>query len=78
MPESTPSETHADIPAFNVETWMYEDFEIGLKRRSIGRTISEGEAMMFKGEGELVMYAEHLQTVKYREPSKWADQVEKK
>lgn len=38
-----------DIPLYNVETWMYEDFEIGEKVRSIRRTISEGEAMMFNG-----------------------------
>ncbi|TWT76535.1 Bifunctional protein PaaZ [Planctomycetes bacterium CA13] len=172
MPEQTPPEKHAEVPSFNVEDWMYEDFEIGLKRRSICRTISEGEAMMFnamvldmhpyvgdqrfaenegafgkrlvagaqvfsyglglmannnvhtfsygydklrfikpvfigdtiytirthlskrpkykemglvvvsyeifKNEGELVMYAEHLQTVKYRDPSKWTGELEKK
>ncbi len=36
-----------DIPLYNVETWMYEDFEVGEKVRSIRRTISEGECMMF-------------------------------
>lgn len=36
-----------DIPLYNVETWLYEDFEVGQKRRSIRRTISEGEAMLF-------------------------------
>lgn len=36
-----------DIPLFNVETWMYEDFKIGEKTRSIRRTISEGESMLF-------------------------------
>jgi len=36
-----------DIPLFNVETWMYEDFEVGQKVRSIRRTISEGESMLF-------------------------------
>ena len=33
---------------------------------------------VFKGEGELVLYCEHLQTVKYRQPELWQDQVEKK
>ena len=31
---------------------------------------------VFKGEGELVLYCEHIQTVKYRDPSAFADQVE--
>ena len=33
---------------------------------------------VFKHPGELVLYCEHLQTTKYREPSLFADQVEKK
>ncbi|HUH47391.1 MAG TPA: MaoC family dehydratase [Arenibacter sp.] len=49
MPENTPLENHKDIKLFNTENWLYEDFEIGLKARSIRRTISEGEAMMFNG-----------------------------
>ncbi|WP_299555981.1 MaoC family dehydratase [Seonamhaeicola sp.] len=49
MPENTPLEQHKDIPLYNTETWMYEDFQIGQKDRSISRTISEGEAMMFNG-----------------------------
>jgi acyl dehydratase len=32
---------------------------------------------VFKGEGELVLYCEHLQTVKYRHPEKFADQVQR-
>ena len=40
--------THKDIPLFNTETWLYEDFEIGWRIRSIRRTISEGECMLFK------------------------------
>jgi acyl dehydratase len=32
---------------------------------------------VFKNEGELVLYCEHLQTVKYRDPSTWQDQVQK-
>ncbi|MGH9395662.1 MAG: amine oxidase, partial [Terriglobia bacterium] len=31
---------------------------------------------VFKGEGELVLYCEHLQTVKYRVPSQWQQQIE--
>jgi acyl dehydratase len=33
---------------------------------------------VFKHPGELVLYCEHLQTTKYREPSLLADQIEKK
>ncbi len=172
MSESTPRETHAAIKLFNTEDWMYEEFEVGRKDRSISRTISEGEAMLFnslvmdlhpyvaderfakekgvfgkrlvsgaqvfsyglglmahnnihtfsygydrlrfikpvfigdtiytirtqlekrpkyekmglvrvsyevfKEEGELVLYTEHLQTVMYRHPENWQDMVEKK
>ncbi|SDW31347.1 Acyl dehydratase [Lutibacter oricola] len=49
MPENTPLSDHKNIPLYNTETWLYEDFEIGRKDRSISRTISEGEAMMFNG-----------------------------
>ncbi len=38
---------HGDIPLFNTEIWLYEDFEIGWRIRSIRRTISEGEAALF-------------------------------
>ena len=31
---------------------------------------------VYKGEGEIVMYCEHLQTVKYREPAAFASLVE--
>ena len=47
MPENTSRSSHKDIPLYNTETWMYEDFQIGKKDRSISRTISEGEAMLF-------------------------------
>lgn len=171
MPESTPIDQHANVPQYNTEQWMYEDFEVGRKDRSIRRTISEGEAMLFnslvldmhpyvgderfaqeeglfgkrlvagaqvfayglglmannnvhafsygydklrfikpvfigdtiytirthldktpkykemglirvsyevfKGEGEQVLYAEHIQTVKYRDPAAYAELVEK-
>ncbi|MGB3417990.1 MAG: MaoC family dehydratase [Mesorhizobium sp.] len=32
---------------------------------------------VFKGEGELVLYCEHLQTVKYKDPAAFAGQTEK-
>lgn len=32
---------------------------------------------VFKGEGELVLYCEHLQTVKYRHPDDWAGKTGK-
>lgn len=164
--------SHSEIALFNTETWMYEEFEVGEKKRSIRRTISEGESMQFnalvmdfhpyvadeifakeegvfgrrlvagamvfsvglglmahnnvhtfsygydklrfikpvfigdtiytvrtqlekrpkyetmglvkvsyevyKNEGELVLYCEHLQTVKYRDPEAWQPFVEKK
>jgi len=47
MPENTPKEKHDDIPLRATEDWMYEDFEIGEKIRSIRRTVSEGECMLF-------------------------------
>lgn len=40
-------EDHAQIPVWNAEDWYYEDFEIGDQIRSIRRTISEGESMLF-------------------------------
>jgi acyl dehydratase len=162
---------HEQIPIWNAEDWYYEDIEIGRRIRSIRRTISEGESMLFnslvldmhpyvadepfareegrfgrrlvagamvfslglglvatncvnafsygydrlrfikpvfigdtiysirsnldkkpkykemglirasyevfKGEGELVLYCEHLQTVKYRNPADFAGKTEK-
>lgn len=162
---------HAEIPVWNAENWLYEDWEVGQKIRSLRRTISEGESHqfntlvldihpyvqdqtfaehegifgrrlvagafvfsaglglvatncvnafsygydrlrfikpvfigdtiysirtnldkkpryhdmglirasyeVFKGEGELVLYCEHLQTVKYRNPADFAGQTEK-
>lgn len=47
MPENTPKIEHKDIPVRATESWMYEDFETGEKMRSIRRTISEGECMLF-------------------------------
>lgn len=166
------SAKHSEIPVWNAEDWFYEDFEIGHRIRSIRRTISEGESMLFnalvldmhpyvgdeifaareggfgkrlvagslvfsfglglvatncvnafsygydklrfvkpvfigdtiysirtnlekrpkykdmglvrasyevfKNEGELALYCEHLQTVKYRDPSRWQAEVERK
>lgn len=40
-------EDHAKIPVWNSEDWYFEDFEIGDQIRSIRRTISEGESMLF-------------------------------
>src|SRR6056297_854396 len=40
-------EEHAEIPAWNSENWYFENFEVGDRIRSIRRTISEGEAMVF-------------------------------
>ncbi|MCC6390863.1 MAG: MaoC family dehydratase [Bryobacterales bacterium] len=38
---------HQEIPVWNAENWLYEDFEPGMRARSIRRTISEGESMLF-------------------------------
>ena len=38
---------HQQIPIWNAENWFYEDIEIGRRIRSISRTISEGESMLF-------------------------------
>lgn len=40
-------QTHGAIPIWNMETWLYEDLVVGTRTRSIRRTISEGEAMLF-------------------------------
>lgn len=40
-------EEHAAIPVWNAEDWYFEDFTPGDRIRSIRRTISEGESMMF-------------------------------
>ncbi len=47
MPEMTPKKDHSKVRLYNSENWLYEDFVIGQKDRSIRRTISEGEAMQF-------------------------------
>ena len=38
---------HKEISIWNAENWLYEDFEVGKRARSIRRTISEGESMLF-------------------------------
>lgn len=45
-PNADPA-THNDVPIWNAEGWLYEEFEVGQKARSIRRTISEGESMLF-------------------------------
>lgn len=48
MTELTPEAAeHQRIPIWNAEDWYYEDFLPGQTARSIRRTISEGESMMF-------------------------------
>jgi acyl dehydratase len=41
------SAKHKEIPVWNAETWLFEDFEVGARSRSIRRNISEGESMAF-------------------------------
>ncbi|MGH9583625.1 MAG: MaoC family dehydratase [Bryobacteraceae bacterium] len=38
---------HKQIRVWNAEDWYYEDFEVEERARSIRRTISEGESMLF-------------------------------
>lgn len=38
---------HGEIAIWNAEDWLFEDFEVGKRSRSIRRTISEGESMLF-------------------------------
>jgi len=38
---------HKEIPIWNAENWLYEDFELGKRARSLRRTSSEGESMLF-------------------------------
>lgn len=38
---------HARIPVWNAEDWFFEDFQVGDTIRSLRRTISEGESMLF-------------------------------
>lgn len=40
---------HKEIPIWNAENWFFEDIRIGRRIRSIRRTISEGECMLFNG-----------------------------
>ena len=47
MDKPIPALDHTQIPIWNAENWLYEDFEVGKRDRSIRRTISEGESMMF-------------------------------
>ena len=40
---------HAEIPIWNSEDWLYEDFEVGKRAhaQSVENYSSEGESMMF-------------------------------
>lgn len=40
-------DNYDDIPIWNAEDWYYEDIKVGHQLRSIRRTISEGESMLF-------------------------------
>jgi len=52
------------------------DLEKSPKNAQMG--LSRASYEIFKNDGELVLYCEHLQTVKYRDPSKFADAVKEK
>lgn len=49
MYESKIPPEHAAIPLWSCEDLYWEDFEIGHQLRTIRRTISEGESMLFNG-----------------------------
>ncbi len=38
---------NSDLTVMNQETWLFEDFEVGKKIKSIRRTITEGESAQF-------------------------------
>lgn len=46
-PLNTPKEKHASIRIWNAQDWYWEDIVPGTQIRSISRTISEGESMLF-------------------------------
>jgi acyl dehydratase len=46
-PKNTPPEKHSQIPIWNAEDWYWEDITPGRQIRSIRRTLSEGECMLF-------------------------------
>ncbi|MBZ0227308.1 MAG: MaoC family dehydratase, partial [Bauldia sp.] len=45
-PKDMPAD-HAAIPVWNAENWLYEDWPVGQKIRSLRWTISEGESHQF-------------------------------
>ena len=49
MYESKIPPEHSAIPLWSCEDLYWEDFEIGHQLRTIRRTISEGESMLFNG-----------------------------
>jgi len=52
------------------------DMEKRPKYKDMGLYLASYE--IFKNEGELVLYCEHIQIVKYRDPAQWQSQVEVK
>lgn len=38
---------HADLPVWNAENWLYEDWPVGQKIRSLRRTIGESDSHLF-------------------------------
>ena len=48
-----------------------------LSESANGKTSTVTARVKFKGEGELVLYCEHLQTVKYKNPADFAGKTEK-
>jgi acyl dehydratase len=48
------------------------------KPKYAGMGLVRASYEVFKNEGELVLYCEHLQTVKYRDPSRWQESAERK
>ncbi len=78
---------HAAIPVWNAENWFFEDFEIGDTIYTIRANLSKQvhnltmgklrvSYSVYKGEGELVLYAEHLLTALYHDPAPHAAQAQ--
>jgi acyl dehydratase len=45
-PSDMPTD-HASLPVWNAENWLYEDWPVGQRIRSLRRTMAEGDSHMF-------------------------------
>lgn len=63
-------------PVFIGDTIYTIKTELEKKPRTPQMGLCRASYEVFKGEGELVLYCEHLQTVKYRDPAAFAGAIE--